>query len=229
VNDLDRPHTASRVAAQIEGRRARFVLLGFTRGLPTWLSRRSPQIGPPPPDRRSDRNEQHRATLDHHPANAACARCVIRSGACMHLLIAESPLPPCRGGRARTSDQGQAVSRPSDVKSRRDTTGHNEHKPAGQTRSAARPPQAGRSGYEKSGITWRRRERGGWIVRKSPHGLEPPQLARMIRLCPLTLLQVIYLDVLRRTSCDSRRCAGRAEVRGRNRPGRGEDAPGNFA
>jgi hypothetical protein len=38
----------------------------------------------------------------------------------------------CKG----TSDHDQAVPRPSDVKSRPDTTGHDENKPAGQSRSA---------------------------------------------------------------------------------------------
>jgi hypothetical protein len=46
-----------------------------------------------PRDRSSDRNEQHRATLEHHPANAACPRRAVRSDTCMHLLIAGSP--PC--------------------------------------------------------------------------------------------------------------------------------------
>jgi hypothetical protein len=37
-----------------------------------------------------------------------------------------------RGPKGRRKDQDQAVPRPSDVKSRRDTTGQNENKPAGQ-------------------------------------------------------------------------------------------------
>jgi hypothetical protein len=45
----------------------------------------------PPRDRSSDRNEQHRATLQHHPANAACPRRAVRSGTCTHLLIAGPP------------------------------------------------------------------------------------------------------------------------------------------
>jgi hypothetical protein len=53
--------------------------------------------------------------------------------------------------------QDQAVSRPSDVQSRQDTTRHNQSKPARHRRSAARPPQAHVSGHEKSGITWWRR------------------------------------------------------------------------
>jgi hypothetical protein len=39
------------------------------------LSRRAPSIGLPPlSDRSFDRNEQHRATLQHHLPNAACPR-----------------------------------------------------------------------------------------------------------------------------------------------------------
>jgi hypothetical protein len=82
-------------------------------------------------DRSSDRNEQHHATLQHHPANAACPRHAIRSGTCMHLLIAGSPLPRCKVVTRGRSDQDQAVPMPSDVKSRQDTTGRNENKPAG--------------------------------------------------------------------------------------------------
>src|SRR5690242_11183061 len=46
-----------------------------------------------------------------------------------------------------------AVSRPSDVKSRRYTTRHNENKPAGQRKLAARPPQVHLPDQEKSGIS----------------------------------------------------------------------------
>jgi hypothetical protein len=49
--------------------------------------------------------------------------------------------------------QDQAVSRPSNVKSHRDTTGHNENKPAGQDRSAVQLPQACLPGHEKSGTS----------------------------------------------------------------------------
>ncbi len=42
----------------------------------------------PPRDHSSDRNEQHRAALGHHPANVACPRHAVRPGVCMHLLMA---------------------------------------------------------------------------------------------------------------------------------------------
>ena len=48
----------------------------------------------PPRDRSSDRNEQHRSALEHHPANAACPHRAVRSGTCPHLLIAGSPPSP---------------------------------------------------------------------------------------------------------------------------------------
>jgi hypothetical protein len=48
-----------------------------------------------PRDRSCDRNDQHRAALVNHPANAARPRCAVRSGTCMHLLIAGSfPVAP---------------------------------------------------------------------------------------------------------------------------------------
>jgi hypothetical protein len=56
---------------------------------------------PPPRDRSSDRNEQHRATLEHHPANVVRTRRTGRSGTCMHLLIA-GPLALSRRGRRPT-------------------------------------------------------------------------------------------------------------------------------
>jgi len=37
-----------------------------------------------------DRNEQHRAALEHHPTNAECPGPKVRSGICLHLLIAGS-------------------------------------------------------------------------------------------------------------------------------------------
>jgi hypothetical protein len=90
----------------------------------------------PSGDRTSARNEQHHAALRHHPANTRCPHGAIRSGVCLHLLIAGSPLPP-QGGCARTerprSDRLQAVGR--QVASGH--TGHNENKPAGQSRSAS--------------------------------------------------------------------------------------------
>jgi hypothetical protein len=53
----------------------------------------------------------------------------------------------------RRRDQDQAVFRPSNVKSRQDTTGQDENKPAGQSKLAAQPPQAHLPGQEKSGIS----------------------------------------------------------------------------
>jgi hypothetical protein len=55
-------------------------------------------------DRSFDRNEQHRATPGHHPAKAASPRRVVRSGTCLHLLIAGSSplaLPRCVTRRTR--------------------------------------------------------------------------------------------------------------------------------
>ncbi len=71
------------------------------------------------------------------------------------------------------------------------TSGHNrtQREPAGRSGSVTRPPQARPSGYEKSGITWRRRGPCGWLVRKSPLGLEPLQLARMNLASPLSQLK----------------------------------------
>ena len=44
-----------------------------------------------------DRNEQHPDPPQHHPANAAYPRREVRSGTCLHLLIAGSPLLlPCQ-------------------------------------------------------------------------------------------------------------------------------------
>ncbi len=43
--------------------------------------------------RSSDRNDQDRAALEHHPANAASPRRAQRSRICLHLLIAGSPPP----------------------------------------------------------------------------------------------------------------------------------------
>jgi hypothetical protein len=47
--------------------------------------------GIPPHDRSSERNKQHRPALGRHLANLACPRCAVRSGNCMHLLIAGWP------------------------------------------------------------------------------------------------------------------------------------------
>ncbi len=44
--------------------------------------------GLPPRDRSFDRNEQHHGALAHHPANTAWPRRAVRSGTCLHLLIA---------------------------------------------------------------------------------------------------------------------------------------------
>jgi hypothetical protein len=59
-----------RLTAQIEDRREGLhVLVKWTPALII------PQgVGLPPRDRSCDRNEQHRAALEHHPANAACPR-----------------------------------------------------------------------------------------------------------------------------------------------------------
>jgi hypothetical protein len=54
-------------------------------------------------------------------------------------LIAASP--PAIPRAAADEDQNLAVFRPSDVKSRQDTTGHNEHEPAAHSRLATHPPQ----------------------------------------------------------------------------------------
>ncbi len=56
--------------------------------------------GVPLPDRSSDRNEQHRAALQHHHANAACPRRSVHTGARMHLLITRSFLSPDENSRA---------------------------------------------------------------------------------------------------------------------------------
>jgi hypothetical protein len=40
-----------------------------------------------PYDRTGDRNEQHRAALQHRPVNAASSRRAVRAGTCLHLLI----------------------------------------------------------------------------------------------------------------------------------------------
>jgi hypothetical protein len=67
----------------------------------------------PPRDRSSDRNEQHHATLEHHPANAACPRRAVRSGTCMHLLIAgcrdggQTKIRPCAGRETSGSDKNE--------------------------------------------------------------------------------------------------------------------------
>jgi hypothetical protein len=66
----------------------------------------------------------------------------------------------------RRRDQDQAVSRPSNVKSRQDTTGQDENKPAGQSWSAAQPPQARLLGQEKSGFSPRRSRNCGWLSRR---------------------------------------------------------------
>lgn len=49
-----------------------------------------------PGDRSFDRNEQHRAALEHYPANGAYPRRAVRLGTCLHLLIAGShvEVPP---------------------------------------------------------------------------------------------------------------------------------------
>jgi hypothetical protein len=87
--------------------------------------------------------------------------------------------------RTANMPRGQAVSRPSDIQSCQDTTGHNEREPAGQGRPSTQPPQARLPGQEKSGITRQRQGRGGWLVRKSPHRLEPPQLTPLCAASPV--------------------------------------------
>jgi hypothetical protein len=57
--------------------------------------------GLPPRDRSSDRNEQHHAALEHHLANTAWPRRAVRSGTCMHLLIAGSTPSPVEDGDLR--------------------------------------------------------------------------------------------------------------------------------
>ncbi len=55
-------------------------------------------------DRSSDRDEQHRAALEHHSANAASPRREVRSGTCLHLLIAGS-FSPHRVRQATTAKE----------------------------------------------------------------------------------------------------------------------------
>jgi hypothetical protein len=62
--------------------------------------------GLPPADRSSNRNEQHRAALGHHPANAACPRRTARSQTCLHLLIAGSP--PSQRNRDRPNGKSSS-------------------------------------------------------------------------------------------------------------------------
>jgi hypothetical protein len=69
-----------------------YALLGVS-ALPPWPYQGA---GLPPRDRSSDRNEQHHAALEHHPANATRPRRAVRSDTCLHLLIAGSPPSPPR-------------------------------------------------------------------------------------------------------------------------------------
>jgi hypothetical protein len=63
-----------------------------SRAPPTRSSRLAP--GCPPRDAvLTDRDEQHRAALGHHPANAVGPPGAVRSGACLHLFIAGFPAP----------------------------------------------------------------------------------------------------------------------------------------
>jgi hypothetical protein len=68
----------SRDQSQPGGRRE--GLRGGVKWAPTLINGQG--AGLPPRDHCSDRNEQHRATLKHHPANAVRTRRVVRSGAC---------------------------------------------------------------------------------------------------------------------------------------------------
>jgi hypothetical protein len=61
------------------------MLLGVKRAIALAITQAT---GLPQCDRSSDRNDQHRDTLQHHPANAAYPRHAVRAGTCMHLLIA---------------------------------------------------------------------------------------------------------------------------------------------
>lgn len=111
--------------------------------------------GLPPGDRSFDRNEQHRAALEHHPTNAACPCRAVRSGICLHLLIAGftsvAPATAVAPGH-QDPNQDQAVSRPSNVKSCRDATGHNEAKPAGRVGPAIQMARIGRLGQRTDGL-----------------------------------------------------------------------------
>jgi hypothetical protein len=60
----------------------------------------------------------------------------------MHLLIAGSPSVALPGADHARPDQDQAVSRLSNVKPRRDATGHDETKPAARVGAAVQLPLA---------------------------------------------------------------------------------------
>jgi len=55
-----------------------------------------------PSDRSPDRNEQHQAALEHHPAHPAHPRCAIRPGTRSHLFIAGPPPSPAEDEDLRT-------------------------------------------------------------------------------------------------------------------------------
>jgi hypothetical protein len=96
-----RPHG---VCTQTDQYRCLLPRPGGQVGSPLWRSTQG--AGLPPRDRSSDRNEQHRAALQHHPANAACPRRAVRSGTCMHLLIAGLMV------RVHLGEQAQREGRP---------------------------------------------------------------------------------------------------------------------
>jgi hypothetical protein len=87
IIDADPTKNEAGSRSQIEGNRV-LARSWQSSGLRIPSLRRS--TGLPPHDRNSDRKEQHRATLEHHPANAVRTRRAARTGTCTHLLIAGS-------------------------------------------------------------------------------------------------------------------------------------------
>ena len=72
--------TGSRYIARIEGFEQGCVLLEIVEVCALIITR---DEGLQPGDRSFDRNEQHHASLGHHPANVACPRGAVRSGSCI--------------------------------------------------------------------------------------------------------------------------------------------------
>jgi hypothetical protein len=64
------------------------MLLGVKRAIALAITQAT---GLPQCDRSSDRNDQHRDTLQHHSANAAYPRHAVRAGTCMHLFFKIAP------------------------------------------------------------------------------------------------------------------------------------------